>query len=229
MFGKGGPVIFRMLQDRKAPYFRLSLAALLLLLAKEPSLAEQQPKDTTAARQAEARQETAYHGGLVSPPVPKPKFTLTDTSGKPFDFRSRTDGYVTLLFFGYTRCSSVCPLQMSYIAGALRKVPKNVADRFRVVFVTTDPDRDDPRMLRMWLSHFDKSFIGLTGTETDLETAQLAAHVSLSKGNPDGHAAFVLAYTTDNLAHVIYPAGVSEADWVHDLPQLATETWTSSR
>jgi cytochrome oxidase Cu insertion factor (SCO1/SenC/PrrC family) len=95
------------------------------------------------------------------------------------------------------------------------------------VFVTTDPSRDNPRMLRTWLNHFDKSFIGLTGTEAAVEAAQMAAHVPLSRCNPDGHAAFVLAYTKDNLAHVIYPAGVSQADWVHDLPQLARETWTS--
>jgi protein SCO1/2 len=220
--------MFRMLQDRKAPCFRLCLAALLLLLGtKEPSLAEQQPKATTAARHAEERQETAYHGGLVSPPVPKPKFTLTDTSGNPFDFRSQTDGYVTLLFFGYTHCSSVCPAQMSYVASALRKISKDVADRFRVVFVTTDPGHDNPRMLRTWLDHFDKRFIGLTGTEGALEAAESAAYVPISKGSPDGHAAFVLAYTTDNLAHVIYPVGISEADWVHDLPQLARETWAS--
>src|SRR6516162_3899655 len=40
----------------------------------------------------------AYHGGLVTPPLPKPKFTLTDTSGAPFDFWSETQKYVTLLF-----------------------------------------------------------------------------------------------------------------------------------
>jgi cytochrome oxidase Cu insertion factor (SCO1/SenC/PrrC family) len=44
----------------------------------------------------------AYHGGLVSPPLPKPKFTLTNTSGTSFDFWSQTQSYVTLLFFGYT-------------------------------------------------------------------------------------------------------------------------------
>jgi hypothetical protein len=41
------------------------------------------------------------------------------------------------------------------------------------------------------------------------------------------HAAWVLAYTTDNLAHVIYPVGVKQQDWVHDLPFLTKERWTS--
>jgi cytochrome oxidase Cu insertion factor (SCO1/SenC/PrrC family) len=43
-----------------------------------------------------------YRGGLVSPPLPKPSFTLVDTSGARFDFRAKTENYVTLLFFGYT-------------------------------------------------------------------------------------------------------------------------------
>jgi len=41
-----------------------------------------------------------------------------------------------------------------------------------------------------------------------------------------GHANFVVAYTKDNLAHVIYPGGVTQQDWAHDLPQLVNETWS---
>src|ERR1700722_1990280 len=179
--------------------------------------------------------EGKYRGGLVSPPLPKPKFTLTDTSGSPFDFALKTKGYTTLLFFGYTHCPDMCPLQMSTIARALREIPPASADGFKVVFVTTDPDRDTPQVLRSWLDHFNKRFIGLTGSEAEIAAAQIAANLSPAKKSavrPDGnyevgHAAFVLAYTKDNLAHVIYPVGVKEDDWVHDLPYLATETWTN--
>jgi protein SCO1/2 len=179
--------------------------------------------------------ESKYRGGLVSPPLPKPKFTLTDTSGAPFDFALKTQGYATLLFFGYTHCPDICPLQMSTIAQALKKIPPASADRIKVVFVTTDPERDSPQVLRSWLDHFDKRFIGLTGTEAEMAAAQIAANLSPAKKSavrPDGayevgHAAFVLAYTRDNLAHVIYPGGVKEDDWAHDLPYLATETWTN--
>jgi hypothetical protein len=49
----------------------------------------------------------------------------------------------------------------------------------------------------------------------------------LRNGNyPVAHANFVVAYTKDNLAHVIYPGGVSRDDWVHDLPLLIEETWS---
>src|SRR5579863_4228193 len=115
---------------------------------------------------APAQQGTGatYRGGLVTPPLPKPSFTLSTTSGDKFDFRSKTDGYVTLLFFGYTNCPDVCPMHMSNIGTALRKMPANLADQVKLVFVTTDPARDSREVLRSWLDHFDKRFIGLTGT-----------------------------------------------------------------
>lgn len=177
-----------------------------------------------------------YRGGLVSPPLPKPNFTLVDTSGAPFDFRAKTEGSVTLLFFGYTFCPDMCPMQMATIAQALKALPADTAKRFKVVFVTTDPDRDSGQALRTWLDHFDKRFIGLTGSKAAIHAAQLAANVNpaeksgtLSDGSyAVNHAAFVIAYTRDNLAHVIYPVGVKQQDWVHDLTVLATEAWTAT-
>jgi protein SCO1/2 len=177
--------------------------------------------------------EATYRGGLVTPPLPKPKFTLTDTSGATFDFWQRTQGQVTLLFFGYTYCPDQCPMHMANLAVALKNMPPGIADRVKLVFVTTDPARDTPAVLRKWLDHFDKRFIGLTGTAADIDAVQRTAHVPLAQktGPANGnyavaHANFVVAYTKDNLAHVIYPGGVGKDDWVHDLPLLINETWS---
>ena len=181
-----------------------------------------------------ARLEATYRGGLVAPPLPKPRFVLTDTSGAPFDFWKRTEGSVTLLFFGYTYCPDQCPMHMANVGAALKKIPAGIADQVQLVFVTTDPARDTPAVLRRWLDLFDNRFIGLTGTEAAIEAAQKSAGVPPAQkaGFSNGiyavaHANFVLAYTKDNLAHVIYPGGVKEEDWVHDLPFLARETWTN--
>ena len=173
-----------------------------------------------------------YRGGLVTPPLPKPRFVLVDTSGAQFDFWNRTMGSVTLLFFGYTNCPDECPIHMANIGMALKKLPPSVADRIKLVFVTTDPARDTPVQLRRWLDNFDSHFVGLTGTVAALEAVQKAAGVPLAQkteprnGNYSvAHANFVVAYTKDNLAHVIYPGGVSRDDWIHDLPLLIKETW----
>jgi protein SCO1/2 len=172
-----------------------------------------------------AKGEATYRGGLVSPPLRKPALTLIDTSGARFDFRSATSGYVTLLFFGYANCPDICPLHMAYLAAALKKLPTPARDQVKVVFVTTDPVRDKPTALRVWLDHFDSRFIGLTGSEAEIKAAQMAASVPLAGPSGAGHAAFILAYTRDNRAHVIYPFGTSEQDWTHDLPQLIKENW----
>ena len=131
-------------------------------------------------RQGESAQQgegDTYRGGLVTPPLPKPRFVLTDTSGAPFDFWNRTQGSVTLLFFGYTYCPDQCPMHMANIGVALKKLPSGIADQVKLVFVTTDPARDTPVELRRWLDNFDKHFVGLTGTEAALEAVQKAAGV----------------------------------------------------
>ena len=176
--------------------------------------------------------QTPYRGGLVTPPLPKPRFVLTDTSGAPFDFWNRTKGSITLLFFGYTYCPDECPMHMANIGRALKKMPPGVADQVKLVFVTTDPARDAGVGLRRWLDNFDKRFVGLTGNPAALAAAQKAAGVPLAQKTDQGdinysvtHANFVVAYTKDNLGHVIYPGGVSVEDWIHDLPLLVGETW----
>jgi protein SCO1/2 len=173
-----------------------------------------------------------YRGGLVTPPLPKPTFVLTDTSGADFDFRHKTEGYLTLLFFGYTFCPDQCPMHMANLGAALKKLPVGMADQVKLVFVTTDPARDSAGVLRRWLDLFDRHFIGLIGTERAIEAVERAAGVpvAVKTGALNGnygvsHANFVLAYTKDNLAHVIYPGGISKDDWVHDVPMLIRETW----
>lgn len=169
-----------------------------------------------------------YRGTLLSAPLAKADFTLTDTDGHPFNFRERTDGHLTLLFFGYTNCPDVCPVHMANLAAALARLPRDDAARVRVVFVTTDPTRDTPARLKEWLGSFDPSFVGLTGTPAELMDAQIAAGVAPSVARPApgdtaydvGHAAQVIAYTSDDRMRAQYPFGTRQRDWAHDLPLL---------
>ena len=96
---------------------------------------------------------------------------------------------------------------MATIAAALKLIPASVAKQIEVVFVTTDPDRDTRQILRSWLDHFDKRFIGLTGTQAAVDAAQRAAAIPVAQkaslNNQDyqvAHVSFVIAYTKDNLA-----------------------------
>jgi protein SCO1/2 len=170
-----------------------------------------------------------YRGAMLAHAIPRPSFTLTDTHGQPFDFRAKTDSTVTLLFFGYLNCPDVCPVHLTNIASVLRRMPYDVARNIRVVFVTTDPERDTPAKLQKWLADFDPSFIGLRGTPEQVKAIEQSVDVAPAvPGAPDssgnyevGHAAQVIAFTPDDSAHVVYPFGTRQADWVHDLPLLA--------
>ena len=88
---------------------------------------------------------------------------LTDHNGKPrtlADFR----GKVVLVNFGYTQCPDVCPTTLADLASAMKKLGAD-ASQVQVLFVTVDPKRDKPGLLREYLPAFDPNFLGLYGDE----------------------------------------------------------------
>lgn len=165
-------------------------------------------------------------GVVVDPPQPKPSFTLTDTNGEAYEFGERTEGKLTLLYFGYIHCPDICPVHLAQIAEVFGQAPA-VARNTEVVFVSVDPDRDTPEVIREYLDRFDHRFIGLTGTEEELVAAQNAANVPLAYtlGEDEDyaveHTAWVIAYAPDGLNHAIYPFGTRQTTWRNDLPILA--------
>jgi protein SCO1/2 len=167
-----------------------------------------------------------YPGATVLPiSYTKPDLTLTDTSGRPFNLTSQTAGIITLVYFGYTNCPDVCPINMALAAQTLKRLSPAQRARIKVVFVTTDPARDTPAVIRAWLDNFDPSFIGLAGTEDQihqaehsvgmplsyLDTPQNDAPSAASAPTPAStpgtnyevvHAGYTLVYTADGLAHL---------------------------
>lgn len=164
-----------------------------------------------------------YDGVGLIPPQPRPQFTLTDTTGKAFKFGTATAGRPTLLYFGYTHCPDVCPTTLADIANALSGVSAALRAKTEVVFVTTDVKRDTAPVLKSYLSKFDpdlpNKFIGLTGTQTEIDTAQAAAHVTLAEDDGQNHSAQVLLYGSDDYARVSFLQSNDEtAQIAHDLP-----------
>lgn len=189
------------------------------------------------ARGRPAEDANALRGTMLPRPLAKPEFTLTDTHGRPFDFRKETAGKLALVYFGYTHCADICPVQMANIATVLRTMPYEVVSRTRVIFITVDPARDTPERLRSWLDNFDTRFVGLRGTADEVAAVEHALHVAVAVEDTVhgaaggdytvGHAAQVIAFTPDGLAHVAYPFGTRQEDWEHDLPALAGGQWAA--
>lgn len=169
-------------------------------------------------------------GIRVDDSVQRPDFILQDTNGNSFDFQQKTSGKVTLLYFGYTNCPDICPVHFSNIAAALDQSPYEVRNGVEVIFVSVDPKRDSPQKIREWLDFFDTDFIGLTGTDSDLEIAQNAADVPAAfvsevyeNGYSIAHAAWIFLYTQDDLLYLKYPTGTRQSEWAHDLEALVLQ------
>src|SRR5262245_38234526 len=85
------------------------------------------------------------------------EFSLTDHTGQK---RSLTDyrGKVALVFFGYTQCPDVCPTTMADMAQVKAKLG-SAGDKFQVIFITVDPERDTQQLLANYVPGFDPSFV----------------------------------------------------------------------
>ena len=96
-------------------------------------------------------------------------FQLTDQNGKAVTDKS-LKGKPTLIFFGYTHCPDVCPTSLFEISEVLRSLGKD-ADKVNAVFISVDPERDTPAIMKDYLSSFDPHLEGLSGDPA--ETAKV--------------------------------------------------------
>jgi protein SCO1/2 len=105
-----------------------------------------------------------------------PSLTLTDQNGQALQVDQLKDKW-SLLFFGYTFCPDICPATLAQLRQLQGMLPAEAKDKLRVVLVTVDPHRDTPEQLKKYLGFFDPAFLGLTGSQEDLQ--KLAAAVSI--------------------------------------------------
>lgn len=165
-----------------------------------------------------------YCGIGLTTPQPRPSFTLTDQTGKTFSFGTQTSGRATLLFFGYTQCPDVCPETMADISLALKSLPAATQQKVDVVFVSTDVTHDTGPVLTKWLSNFSAgssaAFIGLHGTQAQVNAAQAASHIFLAEDGGQTHSTQVLFFGPDNYAHVqyVFNNNGEQKQIAHDVP-----------
>ena len=106
-------------------------------------------------------------------------FTLTDQDGKKLsstDFR----GKYQLIYFGYSFCPDVCPTTLGVIAQALDKMGVE-QNRIVPIFITIDPERDTPAILKKYMAAFGERFVGLTGTPAEIAAVEKEYRVYAKK------------------------------------------------
>ena len=116
--------------------------------------------------------EHAAAGVRVQPPRPLADFQLVDGDNQPFT-RTRLQGRWSLLFFGYTHCPDVCPITMTELAKLtplLQHAKDAPARALQIVFISVDPARDTPALLKNFAGYFNEHFIAATGPVDQLTT-----------------------------------------------------------
>ena len=166
--------------------------------------------------------------GITHAPYQVPATPLTDADGAAYSLTKNTTKPLTLVFFGYTHCPDICPMVMTNLASAMSRLDDADRRSVDVVFVTTDPARDTPAVLRGYLQHFDPKFIGLTGDlQRIVDTAKpLAVYVADGTKLPSGgydlntHSTQVTAIGSDDTSRVLWNMNTSSAQFAADIQAL---------
>jgi cytochrome oxidase Cu insertion factor (SCO1/SenC/PrrC family) len=143
-------------------------------------------------------------------------FSLTDQTGKRVSEKDFLGRYM-LVFFGYTYCPDVCPTELQVMMAALASMGEQAA-RIQPVFVSIDPERDTPSVLKSYVENFGPQLIGLTGSAEEIASVAKAYRVYYAKAGkggsdylmdhssviylmgPDGRFVKHFTYTTDAAA-----------------------------
>lgn len=182
-----------------------------------------------AAANLSTQDTHGFHGAALDEPYAMPTASFTTTDGSPFTLTSDATRPVTLLFFGYTHCPDLCNVVLANVASALRRSPQSVRDKVQLVFVTTDPKRDSPQVVREYLDRFDRAFVGLTAPMPQVRAAATTVHIAIAGTEPDGkggyevlHGTQLVGFASDRKAHVVWPDDMTVDDLQADFARLAS-------
>jgi protein SCO1/2 len=164
--------------------------------------------------------------GLFEPPRAAPPIALAARDGRAVDL-AKYRGKLVVLEFGFTHCTEVCPVSLASLAQARKLLGAAAAD-VQVVFVTVDPARDSGAVLRGYMANFDPSFIGLTGTQQEVDAVLKAYGISATKKMVDGsktdytmhHSSYLYFIDRRGMLRALMPFGRPAAEIAHDAQLL---------
>jgi len=166
----------------------------------------------------------ALLGGCAPEAVPDPPlkgapmggpFALTDQNGRRVSDRDFADKY-RLVYFGYAYCPDVCPVDLQVIGAGLRRFEAQDAARaarVQPIFITVDPARDTPAVLRRYVAAFHPRMIGLTGTPEEIARVAGRYRVNYDRGAGTG-GGYLVSHT--RIAVLYAPDGAPVAVIPHD-------------
>lgn len=143
------------------------------------------------------------------------EFELTNQRGERMRL-SDLEGRALVMFFGYTYCPDVCPATLARMREVRAALPPEDAARFTGVLVSVDPARDTPERLGRYVEFFDPAFLGLTGSEDELQdiARRYGAQFMIPEGQPE--ESYLVNHST--VAYLIDPLGYVRALYYGDEP-----------
>jgi protein SCO1/2 len=155
-----------------------------------------------------------------------PALRLLDFDGRPrrlADYRGR----VLVIFFGFVRCPDACPAELFKLALAMKRLGP-LSGQVQVLFVTLDPERDTPQILKSYVTAFDPRFVGLTGSTADIDRAAMSFYVEYARVGQGAdysidHSTSTFVLDAHGRLRLVGTLDATVDDWVHDLKRVAAE------
>lgn len=124
-------------------------------------------------------------------------FTLTDQDGKQRSY-SEFDGKYRIIYFGYTNCPDICTPDLQHLMAGLSQFEKanpELAGKVQPLFITVDPQRDTPAILKQFVTAFHPRLIGLTGSEDQIAAAAKSFAVYYQKMEGSSPDAYLMSHS----------------------------------
>jgi protein SCO1/2 len=155
-----------------------------------------------------------------------PGLRLFDFDGRPrrlADYRGR----VLVIFFGFVRCPDACPAELFKLALVMKRLGP-LSEHMQVLFVTLDPERDTPQVLKSYVTAFDPRFVGLTGSTAEIDRAAMSFYVEYARVGRGAdysidHSTSTFVLDAHGRLRLVGTLDTTVDDWVHDLGLVAAE------
>jgi len=126
-------------------------------------------------------------------------FTLTNHKGQRVTRKDFAGRYM-LVYFGYTFCPDVCPIELQVITKALEQLGDKAA-KVTPVFITVDPERDTVKQMASYVTHFHDRLVGLTGSVDEIRAIAKSYHVYFAKAKDNNSST---EYTIDHTSLIYF-------------------------
>lgn len=187
----------------------------------------EEPSDGAVTSGITVHNDDGMNGAVLSEPYVVPAVSLTATDGSPYSLTEDTTKPLTLVFFGYTHCPDICQAVMADIASAMTRLDEEDRDKVGMLFITSDPARDDAKALREYLDRFDPSFEGLTGDLEKIVEVANALGVPIEEGvkMPSGgyevaHGTQIVGVNGRDMAPIVWTEGTPAVELAEDVTEL---------